>query len=199
MTSSTPRRTVLAAALAAAGTAATAAPAMAAGPDRATDCPPGAPGAGPASAEDAERGHAPAPGLVDNRFWSSYTDWRCGGAAGTKAVAGLRPGLVLATPAGRTDYTDPHTGRTSAWEYATWTSPRHTPAEPATEVIASWNARTPPGTWLQVELSGTYTDATATPWYVLGRWASGDGDIRRTSVDDQTDGRSTVWTDTFAI
>ncbi|MYV64713.1 peptidase C39 family protein, partial [Streptomyces sp. SID2131] len=45
------------------------------------------------------------------------------------------------------------------------------------------------------------SDSTATPWYVLGRWASGDGeeDIRRTSVDDQTDGRSSVWTDTFAI
>ncbi|MFE6815799.1 peptidase C39 family protein [Streptomyces sp. NPDC057677] len=199
MTSSTPRRTVLAAALAAAGTAAAAAPAAAAGPDRAADCPPGAPGAAPASAEAAGRGHATAPGLVDNRFWSSYTDWRCGSAAGTKAVAGSRPGLVIATPAGIVDYTDPHTGRTSAWEYAGWTSPAHTPAVPATEVIASWNAHTPPGTWLQVELSGTYTDATATPWYVMGRWASGDGDIRRTSVDDQTDGRSTVWTDTFAI
>lgn len=33
----------------------------------------------------------------------------------------------------------------------------------------------------------------------MGRWASGDGDIRRTSVDDQTDDRSSVWTDTFAV
>ncbi|MGW1932894.1 peptidase C39 family protein [Streptomyces sp. NPDC001919] len=195
MTSSTPRRTVLAAALAAAGTAA-AAPAAAAVPEGPAAPPAGA-GAAPAAA--AGRDHDSGPGLVDNRFWSSYTDWRCGGAAGTKAVAGRRPGLVLAHPAGRTDYADPHTGRTSAWEYASWTSPEHTPAVPATEVIASWNARTPPGTWLQVELSGTYTDTTATPWYVLGRWASGDGDIRRTSVDDQTDGRSTVWTDTLAI
>ncbi|OKJ55329.1 peptidase C39 family protein [Streptomyces sp. CB02261] len=185
MTSSTPRRTVLAAALAAAGTAATAAPAAAA--TAAVPDPSAAPG------------RAPEPGLVDNRFWSSYTDWRCGSAAGARAVAGLRPGLVLDSPAGRTDYTDPHTGRTSAWEYASWTSPVHTPTVPATEVIASWNAHTPPGTWIQVELSGTYSDTTATPWYVLGRWASGDGDILRTSVDDQTDGRSTVWTDTFAI
>ncbi|MGW9440401.1 peptidase C39 family protein [Streptomyces sp. NPDC055607] len=179
MTSSTPRRTVLAAALAAAaGTVASAVPAVA-----------------------APAGRTPAPVLVDNRFWSSYADWRSGTGAGTKAVPGHRPGLVLARPEGRTDHTDPHTGRTSSWEYASWTSPVHTSTVPATEVIASWNARTPPGTWIQVELSGTYSDSTATPWYVLGRWASGDGeeDIRRTSVDDQTDGRSSVWTDTFAI
>ncbi|MGW8356476.1 peptidase C39 family protein [Streptomyces wedmorensis] len=193
MTSSTPRRTLLAAALAAAaGTAAAAAPATASDGSTAVE-----PDTAPAGPDD--RGHDPEPGIVDNRFWSSYTDWRCGAAAGTKAVAGQRPGLVLVAPAGRVELTDPHTGRTAPWEYATWTSPVHTPTVPATEVIASWNAHTPSGTWLQVELSGAYSDGTATPWYVLGRWASGDDDIRRTSVDDQTDGKSTVWTDTFAI
>ncbi|MDF3145814.1 peptidase C39 family protein, partial [Streptomyces sp. T21Q-yed] len=110
-----------------------------------------------------------------------------------------RPGIVIATPAGTTDYTDPHTGRSARWEYATWTSPAHQLSVPATEAIASWNAHTPAGTWLQIELQGTYSDGTATPWYVLGRWAAGDQDIRRTSVDDQSDGKSSVWTDTFAI
>lgn len=35
----------------------------------------------------------------------------------------------------------------------------------------------------------------------MGRWTSGDGDadIRRTSVDDQKDGKSSISTDTFAI
>ncbi|MFE1290811.1 peptidase C39 family protein [Streptomyces sp. NPDC058751] len=154
--------------------------------------------AGPPAAAAARRPEAPG-GLVDNRAWTSYGDWRSGGGTGTRAVPGTRPGLVIATPAGTTDYTDPHTGRTATWEYATWTSPVHRLAVPATEVIASWNAHTPAGTWLQVELTGTYSDGTDTPWYVMGRWASGDQDIRRTSVDDQTDGRSTVWTDTFSI
>ncbi|ATW47506.1 peptidase C39 family protein [Streptomyces peucetius] len=137
--------------------------------------------------------------LVDNRFWSTYTDWRCGDRAGTKAVAGPRPGVVIAEPLGTTDYTDPHTGTTARWEYATWTSPVHRSSVPATEVIASWNADTPAGTWLQAELSGRYSDGSATPWFVMGRWAAGDMDIRRTSVDDQGDGRASVWTDTFSV
>ncbi|MCX4910331.1 peptidase C39 family protein [Streptomyces sp. NBC_00878] len=137
--------------------------------------------------------------LVDNRAWTSYADWRGGTAAGTRAVEGTRPSLVIETAEGRKDYEDPHAGRTAAWEYARWTSPVHRLAVPSTEVVASWNARTPAGTWLQVELTGTYSDGTDTPWYVMGRWAAGDQDIKRTSVDGQSDGRSSIQTDTFAI
>ncbi|MFG2333898.1 peptidase C39 family protein [Streptomyces sp. NPDC048604] len=186
MTSSTPRRTVLTAALAAAAGAATATP-----------TPATAAASRPRTAAPAR--HAPEPGLVDNSVWTTYTDWRSGEAAGVRAVAGRRPALVIGVPAGRTEYADPHTGKRATWEYATWTSPVHASTVPATEVIASWNAGTPAGTWLQIELTAGYSDGSWTPWYVLGRWASGDGDIRRTSVDDQTDGRSTVWTDTLAV
>ncbi|MFF6935800.1 C39 family peptidase [Streptomyces sp. NPDC008312] len=182
MTRPTSRRTVLTAALAAAAGAGAVA------------------SAGPAGAAPTRTSSAPsADSLVDNRFWSTYTEWRCGASAGTRAVAGRRAGLEISAPAGRTDYTDPHTGTTSTWEYATWTSPVHRLAVPATEVIASWNAHAPKGTWIQIELRGGYADGTDTPWYVMGRWASGDTDIRRTSVDDQTDGRSTVWTDTLSL
>ncbi|KES05222.1 membrane protein [Streptomyces toyocaensis] len=156
----------------------------------------GTPAAGATGTADGGRAAAR---TVDNRAWTSYTDWRGGTCDGTRAVAGVRPGLVIERPAGTKDYTDPHTGRTAAWEYATWTSPAHRLAVPATEAIASWNAHTPAGTWLEVELRGTYSDGTDTPWYVMGRWAAGDQDIRRTSVDDQGDGRSSVWTDTFAV
>ncbi|MER8009176.1 peptidase C39 family protein [Streptomyces sp. NPDC094149] len=171
------RRTVLAAAVAAAVVGPSVTPGVADAAD---------------AAEDPAR-------PVDYRAWTSYPDWRSGSAQGARAVAGVRPGVVIAHPAGTMDYTDPHTGRTAAWEYATWTSPAHRLRVPATEAIASWNAHTPAGTWLQVELHGTYSDGTDTPWYVMGRWAAGDQDIRRTSVDGQSDGRSTIWTDTFAV
>ncbi|WP_411106588.1 peptidase C39 family protein [Streptomyces sp. cmx-4-9] len=183
MTAPTPRRAVLVAALAvAAATAATAAP-----------VPGNSASAAPRTAPRGPRR------TVDNRFWYSRAHWLAGRHEGTTAVAGLRSGLEIATPVGRTGYADPHTGRKSTWEYAVWTSPVHHCAVPATEAIASWNAATPAGTWIQTELRGTYTDGTTTPWYVMGRWASGDGDIRRTSVDGQTDSRSTVWTDTLAV
>ncbi|WP_405935822.1 peptidase C39 family protein [Streptomyces sp. NBC_00726] len=179
MPSPTSRRTVLAAAVVAAAGAGTLSSA--------------------AAAAAAPRRARPAPPSVDHHAWTTYTDWRCGDRAGTRAVAGRRAGLVIAHPLGRTDYTDPHTGTTAAWEYATWTSPVHRSRVPATEVIASWNAKTPAGTWIQVELCGRYSDGTETPWYVMGRWAAGDADIRRTSVDGQSDGKSSIWTDTFSV
>ncbi|WP_267245349.1 peptidase C39 family protein [Streptomyces sp. PR69] len=195
MTGHASRRTVLSAAAAA---GAGALPLASAAPEAAA-----AEATGPAAAAQrtaARGGRPPHPApLIDNRFWSSYTDWRCGEQAGTRPVGGRRPGLVIAAPAGRTEYADPHTGRTSLWEYATWTSPVHRSRVPATEVIASWNADTPAGTWIGIELRGRYSDGGLTPWFTMGRWAAGDGDIRRTSVDGQSDGRATVWTDTFAV
>ncbi|MGW2616304.1 peptidase C39 family protein [Streptomyces sp. NPDC001500] len=181
------RRSVLAAAVAAAA---------AGGPAPTATAAPAGAAADPTDAGDA--GAAPARS-VDLLAWTTYADWSAGAARGTRAVAGARPGVVLAAPLGSVDYADPHSKTTAAWEYATWTSPIRALAVPATEVIASWNASTPAGTWLQVELRGTYSDGEETPWYVLGRWASGDQDIRRTSVDGQADGRSTVWTDTLAV
>ncbi|MFJ4877423.1 peptidase C39 family protein [Streptomyces sp. NPDC088745] len=177
------RRAVLAAALAAAATPALAAPA-------------------PAAAPPAGASAAPPPGTmnsVDNRFWTTREDWRSGTGPGTRVARGPRPGLTIRTPDGVTAHRDPHTGRTDSYEYAVWTSPLHRGPVPATEIVPSWNADTPPGTWLAVELCGAYQDGSRTPWYVMGRWASGEGEIRRTSVDGQGDGRSSVSTDTVVV
>ena len=180
MTRPTPRRAVLAAALAGAACAVTG-PAQATAPRR----------------DPAGTGADTAP--VDYHSWTSYADLRRGTAAGTRPAPGRRPGLVIERPLGTTDYLDPHTRTTSTWEYATWTSPVRALPHPATELVASWNAHTPEGTWIQVEMGGAYTDGTRTPWYVMGRWAAGDTDIKRTSVDGQGDGRSAISTDTFAM
>lgn len=131
--------------------------------------------------------------------WSTYQDWRGGTHQGTVAIPGVRTGITMLKPAGTVDYADPHTGTTKTWKYATWTSPVRQVGFDASELVASWNAETPAGTWIQVELQGTYNTGTQTPWYVMGRWASGDQDIKRTSVNRQGDPWSTIWTDTFSI
>ncbi|GAB2908850.1 peptidase C39 family protein [Streptomyces mayteni] len=182
----TPRRTVLAAAVAAAvgttaslttGSATAAAPS---GPER--------------------RGRRAEPeSSIEYRGWVTAADWSSGTAQGVSVVSTGRAGVVLSRAVGTVDYTDPHTGTTRAYEYATWLSPTHRAATQATELIASWNADTPAGTFVRIEMAGRYSDGSDTPWYTLGVWAAGDADIRRTSVDDQEDGKSTVWTDTFAI
>jgi len=105
--------------------------------------------------------------------------------------------LVIATPAGVLDYTDPHTGVTASYEYATWTSPGLATGFAATEVIPSWVADTPSGCWVQIELSGSTTAGTTSKWYNLGRWAGDDTGIWRTSVPSQGDDDGYVAIDTF--
>jgi hypothetical protein len=46
-------------------------------------------------------------------------------------------------------------------------------------------------------MSGRTAAGAQTGWYVMGRWASGDTDIQRTSVPNQTDANGTVSVDTF--
>ncbi|CAM5554053.1 Peptidase C39 family protein OS=Streptomyces rimosus subsp. rimosus (strain ATCC / DSM 40260/ JCM 4667 / NRRL 2234) OX=1265868 GN=SRIM_006410 PE=4 SV=1 [Streptomyces rimosus subsp. rimosus] len=145
----TPRRTVLAAALAVAAGAATPL-AHAASPSE------------PSAAPKAKR-------LVDYRAWHTAADWKQGIANGTRVVNGSRPGVAIDRPAGSAEYRDPHTGTTATWEYAVWTSPARTLKVPFHGSRRSWNAHTPAGTWITVEMRGTYSDGGRTPWYVMGR------------------------------
>ncbi len=131
--------------------------------------------------------------------WESYRDWRGGTHEGTFAIPGVRTGITMLRPAGTVDYADPHTGLTKTWSYATWTSPVTQVGFLASELVPSWNADTPAGTWLRVELQGTYNTGGLTPWYMMGVWASGDQDVKRTSKNRQGDPWSTIFTDTFSI
>ena len=148
----------------------------------------------------AAQGAPPAPVVHDEQIayhrWESLPDWVSGHAEGTRAVPAVRPYVELARPAGTSDYADPYTGVTKSWEYASWTSPVHRIGFGASQLVASWNAETPAGTWLQVELLGRYTDGGSTPAYVMARWASGDQDIKRTTGNGQSDAYSFVDTDT---
>jgi peptidase C39-like protein len=70
--------------------------------------------------------------------------------------------------------------------------------EPFDELVASWNADTPAGTWISIEMQASGPDrADPTKWYLMGIWASGDADIHRTSRGGQGDLDGFVAIDTF--
>ncbi len=66
------------------------------------------------------------------------------------------------------------------------------------ELISSWNAETPTGTWVEV-LVRAELDGRWTKWYNLGIWASGSETIQRHSVRLQGDGDGYVAVDTLVI
>jgi Peptidase_C39 like family len=137
--------------------------------------------------------------------WVSAADFDSGAYAGTAAVAVANPdgttagpgGVALAsTGASTVTYHDAQYGDISAVA-GTWTSPVYRPGLAFTELVASWNADTPSGTWIQVELRGVTDKGASTKWYVMGRWAYGDDTIHRTSVGGQGDANGFVSIDTF--
>jgi hypothetical protein len=64
------------------------------------------------------------------------------------------------------------------------------------EAIASWNANTPTGTWIEVQFRAQYGTRWS-KWYVLGIWAADYSTIRRHSVRSQGDSDGFVAVDTF--
>jgi hypothetical protein len=118
---------------------------------------------------------------------TTTAQWRAGTASGTSAAAGsLRIAEAAAHRrlAGRT-YDD-------AWWTSRWVTPKHR----FTEVNPSWTAATPPGTWLSVRIRARADGRTST-WQSLGRWASGEADLLRTSLGAQRDALSSVSVDTL--
>lgn len=64
------------------------------------------------------------------------------------------------------------------------------------EAIASWNAATPPGSWVDIQFRAQYGTRWS-KWYVLGIWAADYSTIRRHSVRLQGDSDGFVSVDTF--
>ena len=126
--------------------------------------------------------------------WNSGAEFATGRFQGT-AVSGDR--LVLSSPVGQTTYTDPFGAGTANYDVARWTSPEIRPGFAYTELVASWNADTPAGTWVQVSVSGVGDTGVRSKEYVLGRWAEDDSTIHRTSVPAQGDDLATVAIDTL--
>ena len=79
--------------------------------------------------------------------------------------------------------------RWGAASEATWTTPWRDVGFAFTDLVASWSATTPRGTWIEVaaQARGTRT------WHVLGRWASGPTARHRTSVTGDPEVDTDIW------
>lgn len=119
--------------------------------------------------------------------WDGGRQWRRGARAGTAVRDGR---LVLDQPAATASV-----GGTS-YDVARWTSPWVEPGYAFTELVASWSARTPKDSWVEIKVRGR--DASgSTSWDSLARWASGDRHLRRATDSGQSDDGTTVAVDTW--
>jgi Peptidase_C39 like family len=136
--------------------------------------------------------------------WTSTADFASGTSNDVQPAAVGDGAITLGASAPTVEYDDPFdsTTATTTYDYGTWTSPAYSPGFGLTELVSSWTASTPSGTWIQVEMSGMTTAGTQTKWYVMGRWTSQmpsetTGDIHRTSVGGQGDADGVIAIDTF--
>ena len=109
----------------------------------------------------------------------------------------------MTAPVTTRSYTDPYadssagTQATTSYDESSWTSPVVGTAFGLTELVASWNAHTPGGSWIETSVRG-FGDSGSSTWYVLGRWADDDSSFHPTSVGGQGDELATVSIDTLA-
>jgi hypothetical protein len=67
-----------------------------------------------------------------------------------------------------------------------------------TEAVASWNADTPPGTWIETQVRARLGDHW-TKWYSMGVWATDKSTVERHSAGTQTDADASVDVDTLVL
>ncbi|GAB3744014.1 C39 family peptidase [Microlunatus parietis] len=142
------------------------------------------------------------PADITLQRWDSRRDFVRGAADNLRFD---RDGALVVRAGTKTAaYTDPFgDGTPRHYDVGSWTSPVVELGYAGDEAVASWNARTPTGTFVETTFRGRKLDGSWTKWYVLGRWASGNdfarGDIHRTSLNGQNDQDAAIYTDTFSV
>ncbi|HSH79209.1 MAG TPA: peptidase C39 family protein [Herpetosiphonaceae bacterium] len=155
-------------------------------------------------------GLAPAQ-AASSTYTTGFTRWRAaeGSFAGwSKAGVALGTGGVLTLdPATAAVGSDPYAAGAfnggnfyngGSFLVGEATGLREEPTSGFTEAIASWNAETPEGTWIETliraEIAGRWTK-----WYNLGVWASETGTVQRHYVNAQGDADGFVAVDTLVL
>lgn len=133
---------------------------------------------------------------------STPQQWRAGSGSGVKTTG---RGLSLGHGTSVRSYDDPRAEGVGAVAYdeGTWTSAWMPNGWGLSGAIASWEAQTPAGTWVEICLRGRTADGTVGQWFVMARWCERDPDqggaIFRATLDGQGDDSATVWTDTLSL
>jgi Peptidase_C39 like family len=113
-------------------------------------------------------------------------------------VGGLYGGagevMLDSTPYSAYDGSGSYNGGSYYWGWMT--SPVYATATPFDTLVPSWEAATPAGTWIELEVRVRSGDAW-TPWFSVGVWASDTGSVARHSVNGQRSGAWEVLTDTL--
>jgi hypothetical protein len=132
--------------------------------------------------------------------WRAADDGFAGWTFDHTALAG--GAIVLAGGTAGTDVPGAFNGRNmyngGSYVVGEATSPEVTTGSPLAEGIASWNADTPPGTWIETQVRGRIGDRW-TKWFNLGVWASGDATVERHSVNGQRDADGSAIVDTLVL
>jgi hypothetical protein len=108
-------------------------------------------------------GAAAAPRRIAYDSWDTVAELRSGALAGVRVADGQ---VVLAD---------------ATRDSGSWTSPWTGPGFPLTELVASWDASTPAGSRIEVDVRGRTATGRRTSWDTLARWTAGDRGFARTS------------------
>src|SRR6185503_15547272 len=111
-------------------------------------------------------------------------------------VTGTGPLVLAASGLTGGSYDDPYGQSGITYRSGEWTSEWTPVAFPFDELVASWNADTPAGTWIKVEMQARGS-GRETKFYTMMTWASLDTDIKRASLSAQQSPDGDVSTDTF--
>jgi peptidase C39-like protein len=153
----------------------------------------------------------PAAGKKGTAYQTGFDRWRAGDfvTAGWVATDGATVGaggLALPTGAGINGQ-DPYAVgayyggnyyNAGSFKVGEVTSPRIATDFGFTEAIASWNADTPDGTWIETQISAEIAGRW-TKWYSLGIWADDYATLHRHSVRLQGDTDGFVAVDTLIL
>jgi hypothetical protein len=114
----------------------------------------------------------------------------------SSGVTGTGPLVLAASGLATGSYDDPYGQTGITYQSGEWTSEWTPVAFPFDELVASWNADTPAGTWIKLEMQAR-GGGRETKFYTMMTWASGDTDIHRASLSGQQSLDGDVSTDTF--